>query len=187
MSGFAGSVARPCAFPKACGIPSALTHPELLRFPRSLFQCRREVINMNGKQKCRILKQIRQQIAEANDIELVVSECTHKGDCRGTCPRCEAEVRYLERELEKRRRLMKRVALAGISQRDAGAVRLLGSGADHRRPALAAQAHGGSRGAVRRCAHAAGADRGDLRHRRRGSPVRQSRGRGGGLTCRPSR
>lgn len=70
---------------------------------------------MNGKQKCRILKQIRQQIAEANDIELVVSECTHKGDCRGTCPRCEAEVRYLERELEKRRRLMKRVALAGIS------------------------------------------------------------------------
>ncbi len=70
---------------------------------------------MNGKQKCKILKQIRQQIAEANDIELIVSECTHKGECRGTCPRCEAEVRYLERELEKRRQLMKRVALAGVS------------------------------------------------------------------------
>ena len=69
---------------------------------------------MNGKQRCKILKQIRQQIAEANDIELVIAECTHKGDCRGTCPRCEAEVRYLERELEKRRQLQKRVALAGV-------------------------------------------------------------------------
>ena len=39
----------------------------------------------------------------------------HKGECRGTCPRCESEVRYLERELEKRRRLKKAVALAGIS------------------------------------------------------------------------
>ena len=70
---------------------------------------------MNGKQKCKILKQIRQQIAQENDIDLVIAECTHKGDCRGTCPRCEAEVRYLEQELEKRRRLQKRVALVGIS------------------------------------------------------------------------
>ena len=70
---------------------------------------------MNGKQKCRILKEIRQQIAQENDIRLVIEECTHKGECRGTCPRCEAEVRYLERELEKRRQLRKRVALAGIS------------------------------------------------------------------------
>lgn len=70
---------------------------------------------MNGKQKCRILKQIRRQIARENDIDLVIAECTHKGECRGTCPRCEAEVRYLERELEKRRRLQKRIALVGIS------------------------------------------------------------------------
>lgn len=70
---------------------------------------------MNGKQKCKILKQIRQQIAEANDINLLVEECTHKGNCRGTCPRCEWEVRVLERELEKRRQSGKKVALAGIS------------------------------------------------------------------------
>ena len=70
---------------------------------------------MNGKQKCRILKQIRQQIAEANDIDLVIAECTHKGECRGTCPRCEAEVRYLEQQLERRRSLQKRVALVGVS------------------------------------------------------------------------
>ena len=70
---------------------------------------------MNGKEKCRILKQIRQQIAQENDISLVVEECTHKGECRGTCPRCESEVRYLEAELEKRRSLKKKIALAGIS------------------------------------------------------------------------
>ena len=33
----------------------------------------------------------------------------------GTCPKCEAEVRYLERELEKRQRLGKAVAIAGLS------------------------------------------------------------------------
>lgn len=70
---------------------------------------------MRGKDKCKILKQIRAEIARQNDIDLVVSECTHKGECRGTCPRCESEVRYLEAELEKRRSLRKAVALAGIS------------------------------------------------------------------------
>lgn len=70
---------------------------------------------MRGRDKCKILKQIRSEIARQNDIDLVVSECTHKGECRGTCPRCESEVRYLEAELEKRRRLRKTVALAGVS------------------------------------------------------------------------
>ena len=62
---------------------------------------------MAGKEKCRLLKQIRAQIAAENDIDLVIEECTHKGECRGTCPRCESEVRYLEAELEKRRRMAK--------------------------------------------------------------------------------
>ena len=42
-----------------------------------------------GKEKCRILKEIRAEIARANDIEWVVSECKHKGNCKGTCPKCE--------------------------------------------------------------------------------------------------
>ena len=70
-----------------------------------------------GKQTCKILKEIRKQIAEENDIELVVSECTYQGDCLGTCPKCEAEVRYLERELEKRQRLGKAAVFAGDSNR----------------------------------------------------------------------
>lgn len=68
-----------------------------------------------GKQICKILKEIRKQIAEENDIELVISECTYQGDCKGTCPKCEAEVRYLERELEKRQRLGKAAVFAGMS------------------------------------------------------------------------
>ena len=69
---------------------------------------------MTGKNKCKILKDIRRQIAENNDINLVIEECMHRGECLGTCPRCEAEVRYLERELEKRRALGKKVAVAGL-------------------------------------------------------------------------
>lgn len=68
-----------------------------------------------GKQVCRILKDIRKQIAEENDIEFITSECTHKGDCAGTCPKCEAEVRYLEQQLARRRASGRTMRLAGIS------------------------------------------------------------------------
>ena len=68
-----------------------------------------------GKQTCKILKEIRKQIAAENDIELVISECTYQGDCLGTCPKCEAEVRYLERELEKRQRMGKAAVIAGMA------------------------------------------------------------------------
>ena len=68
-----------------------------------------------GKQTCKILKEIRKQIAAENDIELVIEECTYQGDCLGTCPKCEAEVRFLERELEKRQRMGKAAVVAGLS------------------------------------------------------------------------
>lgn len=68
-----------------------------------------------GKQTCKILKEIRRQIAEANDIEFVTSECRYKGDCFGTCPKCEAEVQYLEQQLRKRQLMGKAVVLAGLS------------------------------------------------------------------------
>ncbi len=68
-----------------------------------------------GKQTCKILKEIRRQIAEANGIEFATSECRYKGDCLGTCPKCEAEVRYLEQQLRARSIAGKAVALVGIS------------------------------------------------------------------------
>ena len=68
-----------------------------------------------GKQTCKILKEIRRQIAEANGIEFATSECRYKGDCLGTCPKCEAEVRFLEQQLRARSLAGQAVALAGIS------------------------------------------------------------------------
>ena len=56
-----------------------------------------------GKQKCLILKAIRQRIADECGIPFVTKECDHEGDCPGTCPACEAELRYLEQELERRK------------------------------------------------------------------------------------
>lgn len=70
---------------------------------------------MKGKNKCKILKEIRQKIADENDIPYVTRECTYQGDCKGTCPKCEAELRYLEQELEKRRSLGKTVAVAAVA------------------------------------------------------------------------
>lgn len=70
---------------------------------------------MKGKDKCRMLKQIRKQIADANDIPYVVEECPHKGECLGTCPKCEAELRKLEEELSLRRRIGKGVAVVGLA------------------------------------------------------------------------
>ena len=72
-------------------------------------------MKVKGKERCRILKELRQQIAQSNDIELVIEECQHQGECAGTCPRCEAEVRYLEQELAKRQKLGRAVVIAGIA------------------------------------------------------------------------
>ena len=68
-----------------------------------------------GKEKCKYLREIRKRIATENDIKLVTEECTYKGECAGTCPRCEAEVRYLESELDRRQKMGKIVTLAGLS------------------------------------------------------------------------
>lgn len=70
---------------------------------------------MNGKNKCKILKEIRQRIADENDIPYVTAECKYQGNCSGTCPRCEAELAYLENELRKRQKMGKRIAIAGLA------------------------------------------------------------------------
>lgn len=70
---------------------------------------------MLGKEKCKYLREIRKKIALENDIRLVMDECTHKGECKGTCPKCEAEVRYLENELERKKKIGKIVTIAGLS------------------------------------------------------------------------
>lgn len=70
---------------------------------------------MNGKDKCSYLKAIRREIAAANGIDLEISECTFDGECSGTCPRCEGEVRQLERAISQRRKLSQKVAILGVA------------------------------------------------------------------------
>ncbi len=70
---------------------------------------------MTGKQKCEILKQIRRDIASANEIPLDMPACTHTGECKGTCPRCESEVIIIERGLAERKKQGFKIAVAGIS------------------------------------------------------------------------
>ena len=69
----------------------------------------------HGKHICNQLKEVRKRIAEENGIPLEMRECHYKGECRGTCPRCEAEVRYLESALVERLRLGKVATVAGLA------------------------------------------------------------------------
>ena len=72
---------------------------------------------MTGKQTCDILKQIRRDIAKKNDINIPIRDCPHGEDvrCPGTCPRCEAETRALEKALNDRKKTGKKLLIAGIS------------------------------------------------------------------------
>ena len=69
----------------------------------------------HGKDICKELKKVRKSIAEENGIPLEIPECTYQGPCKGTCPRCESEVQYLENELAKRIKLGKVASVAGIA------------------------------------------------------------------------
>ena len=57
---------------------------------------------MNGREKCELINQIRQKIADNNNIDFVIYECTFEGECSGRCQKSDSELNYLERELEKR-------------------------------------------------------------------------------------
>ena len=68
-----------------------------------------------GKSTCKLLKDIRLKIADANGISYQPKECHHEGDCAGTCPACEEEIRYLERELKARKGNGFGMKVAGIA------------------------------------------------------------------------
>ena len=68
-----------------------------------------------GKRICNELKAVRRRIADENGIELHQSECRHTGDCRGTCPKCEAEMRYLEQVLTRRLTTGRAATVAGLT------------------------------------------------------------------------
>ncbi len=68
-----------------------------------------------GRNICNTLKAIRKQIADANGIEYSPEECHFKGECKGTCPKCEQDVRDLEHELHLRQMAGKAIKVAGVA------------------------------------------------------------------------
>ena len=67
-----------------------------------------------GKRICQALKNLRKRIADANEIPFEIEECTHKGDCTGTCPKCESELRYLMESINQREQEGKPVVVDGL-------------------------------------------------------------------------
>lgn len=67
-----------------------------------------------GKRICQALKELRKRIADANEIPFEIEECTHKGDCLGTCPKCEAELRSLMESISRRKQEGKTVVIDGL-------------------------------------------------------------------------
>lgn len=57
---------------------------------------------MRGKEKCELLKDIRRKIAEQYGLTYHPTECIHEGDCRGTCPHCDAELKDLQHRLDEK-------------------------------------------------------------------------------------
>ena len=68
-----------------------------------------------GKEVCKTLKGIRQEIADKNEIAYTSTECHVEEECQGTCPKCEAELKYIENELYNRKLLGKAATVAGIA------------------------------------------------------------------------
>lgn len=70
---------------------------------------------MTGKEKCELLKAMRKEIAEANGIVYLTSECTFQGECPGYCPKCDAEARYLDSELNRLAKEGKDIKVSGLA------------------------------------------------------------------------
>ena len=68
-----------------------------------------------GRNICNTLKAIRKQIADANGINYTPEECHFEGECKGTCPKCEQEVKDLEYELHLREMAGKTIKVAGVA------------------------------------------------------------------------
>lgn len=54
---------------------------------------------MTGKERCAYLKGLRKKIADDNGIDYNPTECTFKGECKGTCPKCESEMAMLSKKV----------------------------------------------------------------------------------------
>lgn len=64
-----------------------------------------------GRKICDVLKEIRKKVANEGNLELNQKECKYKGECSGTCPACEAELRKINQTFNHKKLL----AMAGCA------------------------------------------------------------------------
>jgi len=68
---------------------------------------------MTHPEKRQLLRELRRTLAQLNDIPFLSSEEPCAPDCDGSCPICEAELRWLETELNRRAAEGKTIRLCG--------------------------------------------------------------------------
>lgn len=56
---------------------------------------------VSGKSICHYLKSLRQAAADQNGIAYEPAECHYEGECSGTCPKCEEELKTLTEQLKR--------------------------------------------------------------------------------------
>ncbi len=73
---------------------------------------------MDSKEICNKLKEVRQQVADANNIPLASIPCNFEGECQGTCPKCEEELKYISDALEQKRQAGEEVIITPVEVED---------------------------------------------------------------------
>ena len=68
---------------------------------------------MLGKEKCLLLRKIRQRINNDLDIDFENHKCFFDYDCSYKCPDYENELKLLQKEINKRRKGLKKVYING--------------------------------------------------------------------------
>lgn len=74
----------------------------------------RDNYDMIGKLKCALLREIRKEIAESNDVVYLTKECHTSKPCSGECDITKAEVRHMEAELKRKILTGNELTLDGI-------------------------------------------------------------------------
>ncbi len=70
---------------------------------------------MTAKEQRTLLKEFRRRIALKNGIIPLASQQPCSEDCRGNCPACQAEVRYLDSELNRKAAAGEGITLFGVT------------------------------------------------------------------------
>lgn len=72
----------------------------IARIKRQLSEQEIEIVKRDTiveRRKCDTLKGIRREFCKNNDVPLSIEECSFKGRCVGTCPKCEEELDYINK------------------------------------------------------------------------------------------